>query len=176
MDLKSPSSLSDPRFGHGLKLRAWMRDSPITSYISSQDPQKKSPFNCLNPSIESIWSKVCAFTASSTPASRRKISNALPFGKLRFFELPERFARWAGCVILNMMFKILRRRELQDQSSLVCEISIMKYDCINSIVARATAGCFWFNSTDRSDTALLLRTGQNPVSEPLRCLPDRNPS
>lgn len=68
------------------------------------------------------------------------------------------------------MFKILRRIELQDRRSRLCEIGSMKHDCNKRIVAPATAGCLSFGPTDRPDNAPLLRLSQplisNPLSEP----------
>jgi len=50
------------------------------------------------------------------------------------------------------MFKILRRRDLQDRNSPVCQISSMKHESLKSIVASATTGCRIFILFTRSSS------------------------
>lgn len=57
------------------------------------------------------------------------------------------------------MFKILRRRELQDPGSLVWQIWSMKHECIKRIVATAMISRAHYFSAILADVALLFGYG-----------------
>ncbi len=61
------------------------------------------------------------------------------------------------------MFKVLRRRELQDPLRTMCKSYIVKHVCIQRIVALAATSRSLFISTEAANAARLFRPGQIQV-------------